>query len=67
MRMSEADHSGPIFPGDERDVLGIDYFLDEERFDARGTSFPMKVAATFYIGPRRVAHAEKTVEKLQNF
>jgi hypothetical protein len=39
MRQTEAAHSGPLFPGDEKELIGIDYFMDDKLYHRRGGLF----------------------------
>lgn len=67
MRQTEAGHSGPLFPGDEKELIGIDYYMDDRLYDRRASLFDQEVTVTFYVGTRRVARLTKQVRELQNF
>jgi hypothetical protein len=67
MRRVEADHSGPLFPGDEKELIGIDYFMNDQLHHKRGDLFEREVRVAFYVGTKLVARAAKKVRELQNF
>jgi Predicted nucleotide-binding protein containing TIR-like domain len=67
MRRTEAEHSGPLFPGDEKELIGIDYFMDGVLYSRRDEVFQLDVVVSFFIGDRRVARVTKKVEELQIF
>lgn len=67
MRRTEAEHSGPLYPGERKETLGIDYYVDDALYDERATLFSEEVVATFYVGTRKVAHATRLVSDLQKF
>ena len=67
MRQTEAGHSGPLFPGDEKELLGIDYFMDDQLYHRRGELFEREVVVSFFVGNRCVARTAKKIRELQNF
>lgn len=67
MRQSEANHSGPIFPGERKEVLAIDYIMTHELYEQRAKLFPQKVEAFFYVEGELVVSAHRTVKDLQVF
>jgi hypothetical protein len=67
MRRLEREHSGPLYPGDKRSVLFIDYMMTHELYDERARLFPMEVVATAFIGDRRVHTTKTAVRELQIF
>ena len=67
MRWTELEHSGPIYPDDTREVVGLDYFMDHDLHRRSLHLFPQLVRATFFIGGSRVAFVEKLFRELQIF
>jgi hypothetical protein len=65
MRWTAAKHSGPIYPGDTREVVGVDYMVDDERYEKHDTLFKRLVQVSVYVGNRLAVRAEKPVEQLQ--
>jgi hypothetical protein len=67
MRILAANHSGPIFPGEKKEVLAVDYLMTHDLYDRRRFLFPQKVEALFYSEGRLLAAAARTIEDLQWF
>ena len=67
MRWTELEHTGPIYPNDTREVVGLDYFMDHDLHRRSLHLFPQPVRATFFIGGSRVAFVEKLFRELQIF
>lgn len=67
IRRLQREHSGPIFPGEPFEVIGIDYIMTHELYDRRGKLFPMKVEASLYAANHLVATTANTVKELQFF
>lgn len=66
MRLTQLQHSGPIFPGDDKEVFGIDYHMDHSLYALRGRLFPEKFEASFFVADQRVALASESVKDMQN-
>jgi hypothetical protein len=67
IRRLEHEHSGPIFPGDPFEVIGIDYIMTHDLYDRRDKLFPMKVEASLYANGHLMATAAQLVKDLQFF
>lgn len=67
MRQTEANHSGPIFPGEKKEVLAVDYIMTHELYDRRAKLFPQKVEAFLYVEGELVTSSTRTVKDLQFF
>ena len=67
IRMREQDHSRELIPGDNREVIGIDYYFDNARFHQSEKLFPVVVEAMLFARGKLIARASKTVEELQEF
>jgi hypothetical protein len=67
MRQTAAGHSGPLFPGDEKDTLGIDYMMTHELWDRRSQFYDSEDVAVAYVDDKQVHLARKRVQELQNF
>lgn len=67
MRRTQEEHSGPLYPGDEKELIGIDYYMDDDLYDRRGQLFSMPVTARFYVGTKLVARGTTTVGELQEY
>jgi hypothetical protein len=67
MRQSEANHSGPIYPREKKELLGIDYVMTHELFDKRAALFPLLVEASLFAEGKLVASAARRVKDLQFF
>lgn len=67
MRRTEANHSGPIFPGETKELLGIDYVMTHDLYDRARELFPQRVEAFFYTAGKLVATATRLVKDLQVF
>jgi hypothetical protein len=67
MRRLERDHSGPFYPHDKKETLGIDYFMDDQLFEDRKRLFAEEVRASFFVGSKRVAQAVAAVRDLQHY
>jgi hypothetical protein len=67
MRRTEAEHSGPFYPGECKETVGIDYYMDHDLYDDRKQLFAEEVVATFYVGTKKVAQATRLVRDLQKF
>ena len=67
IRRVQREHSGPIFPGQPFEIIGIDYIMTHALYDVRDRLFPMKVEASFYASGHLVASAAALVEDLQVF
>ena len=67
MRRKEVDHSGPLYPRDRKETLGIDYYMDHQLYDRRKDLFKQQAQVWFYVGTKLVATASRTVEQLQHF
>ncbi len=67
MRWTEQEHSGPIYPGDVKEVVGLDYFMDDELYSRRSELFRKDVRVGFFIGGKRIASESKALRDLQDF
>ncbi len=67
MRQTEINHSGPIYPGDAKELIAVDYFMTHELYDRRGKLFPKLVEAFLYVEGDLVASSSRTVKDLQWF
>jgi hypothetical protein len=67
MRWTEREHSGPLYPGDSRDVVGLDYFVDSEMFWEGEEEFSREVLAVFFVAGELVASDRKVLRDLQRF
>jgi hypothetical protein len=67
MRVTEANHSGPIFPGEKRELLAVDYLMTHELYERRSKLFPQQAEALFYAGNRLLASARREFADLQWF
>lgn len=67
MRLTDERHSGPIYPGDAKEVFGIDYHMDHTLYDQRGSLFSDTIQAAFFVAGQRVAVISKAVREMQNF
>ena len=67
MRIAEANHSGPIFPGEPKEVFGIDYIMTHELHDNQQALFSQLVEAVLYADGAKVASASRRVKDLQFF
>lgn len=67
MRRTEADHSGPLYPGEEKELIGIDYYMDGQLYHNRGDLLEREVRVAFFVGTKLVARATAKVGDLQNF
>ncbi len=67
MRQTEATQSGPIYPGEKKELLGVDYIMNHDLYDKRARLFPQHVEATFYVEGRLVARGSRRVKDLQWF
>lgn len=67
MRLTEAQHSGPIYPGDTKEVFGSDYHMDHALYDQRAALFPDTIVASFFVAGKRVAMVSKPVREMQKF
>lgn len=66
-RSSQETLPGVIYPGDEKTVMTIDYYIDSNIYRLRWDLFQGKARAISFIGGQQVASAEKSVSELQNF
>jgi len=66
-RVSDRNHSAPIFPGDEKVVMSVQYFVDHEVFWSRGNLFEQPVRATLFRPGYRPLAVEKPFGNLQIF
>lgn len=67
IRQTEAGYSGPFAPGETKETIGIDYYMDDRLYQQRATLFPREVTAAFFVDGKRIARAVSTVEQLQDF
>ena len=68
MRMTQARHSGqPLYPQETREILGIDYFMNDALYQTRGELFKFPVALNFFVGTKRVARTTRAFAELQNY
>jgi hypothetical protein len=69
MRWTEKQHSGPIYPGDVKEVIGLDYYMDGNLFwTAEQTSlFEKPVQVTFFVNGEVAARVTKPFGDLQIF
>jgi hypothetical protein len=68
MRQTQEGFSGmPLYPGDAKDVVGIDYYMDDSLYERRKKLYPLVVSATFYVGTKAVSKASTTVKQLVNY
>lgn len=67
LRATQANHHGPIYPGDTQLVMAIDYRVNNEIYMNRGDLFERSVMAKAYIRGDLAAAAEKPVRDLQVF
>jgi hypothetical protein len=66
-RSSDKTHGSPIYPGDSKLVLALEYYVDNEIFQNKGDIFEQKVAATAYVHGELAATNECSFRELQNF
>lgn len=66
-RSSQETHNGVIYPGDEKLVMTIDYYVDLNIFRMRQDLFQNKVSAISYVHDQKVANVEKSVSDLHIF
>jgi hypothetical protein len=67
MRRTEEEHSGPLYPGDKKEGIGIDYYMDDALYERRKVLFEQEVTARFYVGTRCIARKTTKVRDLQKF
>lgn len=67
VRQVEANHSGPIYPREKKELLGIDYIMTHELFDRSAELFPQMVEAFFFVEGKLVASATRQVKDVQVF
>jgi hypothetical protein len=67
MRLTEANHSGPIYPGDTKELLAVDYLMTHDLYDRRGRLFPLLAEAFFYADGRTLASTSRKFKDLQWF
>jgi hypothetical protein len=67
IRIDERNHSGPVFPDETKEVLAVDYIMNDALYSNRGKLFPMKVEARFFAANDMVASAVREVRDLQWF
>lgn len=67
MRQIEANHSGPIYPGEKKELMGIDYIMTRESREEADMLFAQKVEAFFFAEGARLASAFRLVRELQVF
>ena len=65
-RSTQDTHKGPIYPGDKRLTMSIDYRIDEELY-YRGGLLDQVVTATAYVHGTRGAVATKQVKDINRF
>jgi hypothetical protein len=66
-RSTPKTHGGPIYPGDPRIVMTIDYRVDTEIFLNQRGIFGERVSAIAYVHGEIAAAAEKVVRDIQVF
>jgi hypothetical protein len=57
----------PIYPGDKKILMSVDYFMDTELYWQEDTIFKMIVRATFYADGSLPIVVEKAISELQIF
>jgi hypothetical protein len=67
MRQTEAKHSGPLHPGEERELLGIDYFIDSKLYERRRELFEREIVVSFFEGRNRLGKKSEKVRTLQTY
>jgi len=67
LRQTQANHSGPLYPESERELIVVDYFMDDEVYHSRGSLFDQDVTVSFYSGKRLIARKTQKFGELQNF
>lgn len=67
LRATQANHRGPIYPGDTQLVMAIDYRIDNEIYTNRGDLFERSVMANAYVHGELAAAAKRSVRDLQVF
>lgn len=64
---SAVHHKGVIYPGDQRVIMTIHYFIDNDIFESPGNLFTAPVRATLYHCGYRPVTIEKPFEDFQDF
>jgi hypothetical protein len=67
LRMTEREHSGPLYPGDSKRVLNVDYLMNRELYDRRVELFPMQVTAAAFVEQKVVSRTSAYFRDLQCF
>jgi hypothetical protein len=67
LRASQRGHKGPIYPGDPKLVMTVDYHVDDEIFHDQAGLFDKTITATAYVHGELAATVERRVKNLQNF
>ena len=67
MSQVEANHSGPLYPDQEKEVLVIDYIMNNELHAKAAKLFALDVTVGFYVGADRVGKRSIPFRDLQEF
>jgi hypothetical protein len=66
-RMVWRDGSDDVFPGDQKIVFCIPYYMDHKLFENRGDLFAKPVRAALYEGGHRLVYVEQSFDDFQIF
>jgi hypothetical protein len=58
---------GPLYPGDEKEVLGIDYIMNDELFMRRDELYSIPITARAFVEGKLVSQERNTVKSVQNY
>jgi hypothetical protein len=67
MRYTDKQHSGAIYPGDKREVVGIDYRMTHALYEQRARLYDELVEVSFFVDGVRRAREMRKVGDLVNF
>lgn len=69
MRWTEQEHSGPIYPDETREIVGLDYYMDHDLYWAKEDTglFAQPVQVKFFVDGEVVATVSRPFGDLQVF
>jgi hypothetical protein len=65
MRRGQEFGSGPIYPGEDRSVLIVDYVMNDDLWENRAAFFDLEIVAKVFVNDKFVSEARRRMRDMQ--